>query len=280
MPNPIANPLVADVVAEDISDLVRVNTSSSGVVVITLNRPDRQNAFDGLTITALREAFETLHGADHVRIVFLRGEGGCFCAGLDQDWMKVGADWTEEDHRKDAQAAAAMFKALAAVPALTVALVEGSAVGGGAGLAAACDMVLATADAQFAFAEVKLGLIPAVISPYVVAAIGPRAAKGLFATGRTFNAAFAAHIGLVDQVVDGPEALMAAQEQLARDMSAAAPGAAREAKALAGEVWGRQIDSDLIQDTVRRLARRRVSDEGREGVRALLDQRPPSWAAD
>lgn len=278
MPNPIADPLVENVVAEDISELVRLEATPDGVVVVTLNRPDRANRFDGQTVTALREAFETLHGADHVRIVFLRGEGGDFCAGLDEDWMQVAGDWSEADNRDDALALAAMLKALADTPALTVALVEGKAYGVGAGLVAVCDVAVAAEDAVFAFPEVKQGLLPAMAAPYVVAAIGPRAAKALFATGRAFDAPYAAAIGLVQEVAQGVEGLMAAQERLATEAASAAPEALREAKALAWDVSAGAHGRDLTDDLARRLARRRLSEEGREGVQAMLEGRTPSWA--
>lgn len=279
MSNPIADPLVENVVPEDISDLVRLDASPSGVAVVTINRPHRANAFDGQTVAALREAFETLHGADHVRVVFLRGEGADFCSGLDLDWMQVAADWTEADNRDDALASGAMLKALADIPALTVALVDGAALGGGAGLVAACDVAIATAGARFAFGEVRLGLIPAMISPYVVGAIGPRHARALFATGRDFDAAHAEKIGLVHEVVADAAALQTAMDRYAELMMAAAPGAVREAKALAWDVWGRPLDRDLTDDNARRLARRRVGEEGQEGVRAVLGNRPPAWTA-
>lgn len=277
MPNPIADPLVENVIAEDLSDLVRLEASPEGVAVVTLNRPQQGNAFDGQTIVALREAFETLHGADHVRVVFLRGEGGTFCSGLDQDWMQVIADWSEADHRDDANAVGAMLKALADIPAVTVALVEGAATGGGAGLVAACDLAVATRDARFAFGEVRQGLIPAMIAPYVVNAIGPRAARALFVTGRDFDADHALRIGLIQEVVEDAAGLADALTRIADEMAQAAPGAVAAAKALAWEAWGRPIDRDLLDDMARRLARRRVSEEGREGVAAAVEGRTPNW---
>jgi methylglutaconyl-CoA hydratase len=279
MSNPIADPLVENVVAEDIADLVRIDASPEGVAVVTINRPHRANAFDGQTILALREAFETLHGADHVRIVFVRGEGETFCAGLDLDWMQVAADWTEADNRDDAQAVAAMFRALADIPAVTVALVEGQAFGSGAGLVAACDAAVAEAGARFAFPEVTQGEIPAMYSAYVTAAVGPRQAAVLFATGREIAAEEALRIGLVQEVVQGADGLMAAQERWAEAAMAAAPGAMRDAKALPWHVAGRRIDRELTDDLARRLAAARVGDEGREGVRAVIEGRPPSWRA-
>ncbi len=173
---------------------------------------------------------------------------------------------------------AVMLKRLAEIPAITVALVEGSAFGGGAGLVAACDYAVATQDARFAFSEVKLGLIPAMIAPYIVNAIGPRAAKALFVTGRTFYAAEALTLGLVQEIASDVTDLQAIQERLTAEAMAAAPGAVVEAKRLAWDVWARPLDHRLMEETAHRLAHRRVSDEGKEGVTAFLKRRKPSWA--
>jgi methylglutaconyl-CoA hydratase len=173
---------------------------------------------------------------------------------------------------------AVMLKRLTEIPALTVALVEGAAMGGGAGLVAACDMAIAVESAKFSFSEVRLGLIPATISPHVIRAIGPRHAKALFATGKIFGADFAREIGLVSEVVTDEAALSATQEKLATDIMACAPVAVGEAKALVDDLAGREIDHGVLVETAKRLARRRVSDEGREGVMAFLERRKPSWA--
>jgi methylglutaconyl-CoA hydratase len=171
-----------------------------------------------------------------------------------------------------------MLKGLWDLPPLTVALVEGAAFGGGVGLAAACDMAIATADARFSFSEVKLGLTPATISPYVVAAIGPRTARALFATGRVFGAEEALRIGLVGEVVANAAALDAAQARIAAEMVACAPGAVADAKKLASDVYARDIDDGLMRETARRIAAARVGEEGQEGVRAFLERRKPGWA--
>ena len=243
-----------------------------------INRPTRRNAFNADTVAALHEAFETLHGQDGIRIVFVRGVGGVFSAGADLDWMREAAILTESDNHADAMDLARMLKALHDLRPLTVALVEGPAFGGGAGLAAACDMAIATADAKFAFSEVKLGLIPATIAPYVVAAIGPRAARGLFATGRVFDAAHAEKIGLVDEVAADAAALEALRDRLASEIMACAPAAMADAKQLAMDVWAAPIDHGLMEDTARRIAAARASDEGVEGVDAFLNKRKPYWA--
>lgn len=274
--NQMANPLVPNP-APDADDHVILSSTPEGVAVVTINRPQRKNAFDAATINALREAFETLHGADHVRVVFIRGAGGTFCAGADLGWMKDSVDWSFEDNHEDALELARMLKALFDIPALTVAVVEGAAMGGGAGLVAACDLALAKRDAQFAFSEVRLGLIPATISPYVVDAIGPRHAKALFCTGRRFDAAFAQHIGLVQEVFDSEDELLAAQERVASDIMDAAPEAVALSKALVMDVWGEEITPRLMDETARRIAQKRTSPEGQEGLRAFLERRQPNW---
>jgi methylglutaconyl-CoA hydratase len=278
MSEPIAEPFVE--LGLEPEGHVVLEASLSGVATVRLNRPERRNAFDALTIRALTEAFETLHAADHVRVVFLRGTGGSFSAGADLDWMRSAADASVDDNREDAMNLARMLKALHDVPALTVALVEGPAYGGGAGLVAACDMALAVRGASFAFSEVKLGLTPATISPYVVAAIGPRASKALFATGRVFDAEAARGYGLVDEVVADAAELELAQARIAGWMVPCAPGAVADAKRLVDAVVGREIDGKLMADTARRIADRRASAEGREGVAAFLGRRKPEWAAE
>jgi methylglutaconyl-CoA hydratase len=280
MPNPISDPLVETLDTDVTSDLVRLEATEAGAATVWINRPARKNAFDSETIAALRETFETLHAQDGIRIVFVRGAGGAFSAGADLDWMRDAAILTEADNHADAMELARMLKTLHDLNPLTVALVEGPAFGGGAGLVAACDMAIATADARFAFSEVKLGLIPATISPYVVAAIGPRAARALFATGRVFDAGHAEKIGLVDEVVDDAAALEHVQSLLASGILTSAPGAAGDAKRLAMDVWAQPIDHALMEDTARRIAKARVSDEGREGVDAFLNKRKPSWAGE
>jgi methylglutaconyl-CoA hydratase len=278
MSNPIADPLVEVPDVSPSTDLVRIEATVSGAATVIMNRPDRKNAFDADLISALSEAFETLRGAEGVRVVFLRGAGGTFSAGADLEWMRAAVERSESDNREDAYAMAHMLKQLWDLPALTVALVEGGAFGGGAGMAAACDLAIATADAKFSFSEVKLGLIPATVSPYVVAAIGPRAARGLFATGQAFDAEHALRIGLVSEVVADAHALAAAKARIAREILACAPGAVADAKRLALDVYAQEIDHGLMEETAKRIAQARVSGEGQEGVRAFLERRKPDWA--
>lgn len=277
MTNPIADPLVEVPDTDASSKLVHIEATPEGVATVTLNRAPRRNAFNAELIAALHEAFETLQGAEGVRVVFLRGTGGTFSAGADLEWMRDAIDRTEADNRDDAYQMARMLKSLWDIPALTVALVEGGAFGGGAGLAAACDMAVATADARFSFSEVRLGIIAATISPYVVTAVGPRQARGLFATGRLFDAAYAEKIGLVTEVVADAAELDAARDRIATDMMACAPGAVAESKRLVDDVAYQAID-EVMDETAKRIARIRIGDEGQEGVRAFLEKRKPSWA--
>jgi len=278
MPNPIVDPLVDGHDESLDTEYVLVDATPEGVATVVLNRPDKKNAFNFEMIEQLSEAFETLHGAEGVRVVFVRAAGGAFSAGADLEWMAEAAELTEADNRADALGLAVMIKRLWDLPALTVALVEGPALGGGAGLVAACDMAVAVEGARFGFSEVKLGLLPAVISPYVVNAIGPRASRRLFATGQLFDAAEANRLGLVDEVVADAAALEAAATRIADEMRACAPDAVADCKALVADVFGREIDHGLMDETARRIARARVSEEGREGVRAFLARTRPSWA--
>jgi len=278
MTNPIADPLVEVADTDVLSDLVVLDASPSGVAVVTINRPDKKNAFNAEVIAALAQHFETLRDADGVRIVFLRGAGGAFSAGADLDWMKAAATFTRDENRQDAMALADMLLALRELPQFTVALVEGPAFGGGAGLVAACDYAVAAKDATFAFSEVKLGLVAATISPHVVAAIGPRRAKSLFATGRMFDAAFAEKIGLVDEVVAVAADLDDAMERLATEIMVCAPGAVARSKALVDDVTGVPMDDELLEMTAKLIADQRTTDEGQEGVTAFLEKRRPGWA--
>ncbi len=278
MTNPIADPLVEVADTDALSDTVILDASPSGVAVVMINRPDKKNAFDAEVIAALRQTFETLRDADGVRIVFLRGAGGAFSAGADLEWMRAAAGFSKDENRQDAQALAEMLLALRELPQFTVALVEGPAFGGGAGLVAACDYAVALSDARFAFSEAKLGLVAATISPHVVSAIGPRRAKSLFATARLFDAAFAEKIGLVDEVAGDVASLEAAMERLSNEIMACAPGAVRASKQLVEDVAGLPIDDELLEETAKLIAERRASDEGKEGVRAFLEKRKPSWA--
>jgi methylglutaconyl-CoA hydratase len=278
MTNPIADPLVEIPDTDTLSDLVLIEATEDGVATVTINRADKRNAFNAEVIAALHEAFVTLSDADGVRLVFLTGAGASFSAGADLEWMKAAVEWSESENREDAMALAGMLKALHDLPQLTVALVDGPAFGGGAGLAAACDMAVATERSTFAFSEVKLGLTPATISPYVIRAIGARNAKVLFATGQLFTAAEAQGYGLVQQLVADAAGFDAVRAELSTAIKACAPGAVADAKALVNDIEGAEIDRGVMEETAKRIAARRVSDEGREGVTAFLEKRKPGWA--
>ncbi|WP_309627656.1 enoyl-CoA hydratase-related protein [Brevundimonas sp.] len=275
--NAIAQPLVPDPAPDANDDLIQVDGTADGVVFVTINRPHKKNAFDAATVAALYETFETLNGADNVRVVFIRGAGGTFSAGGDLNWMRDAIDWSESDNREDAMMLAKMLKALHDIPALTVALVEGAAMGGGAGIVCACDMAVAVEGSRFAFSEVKLGLIPGTIAPYVIEAVGARRAKQLFLTANIFDADYAAHAGIIDMVL--PEGSIDEFVSMLTDsLTQNAPGAMGEAKRLVRDVAGRHIDHGLMEETAKRIARARVSPEGQEGVRAFLEKRAARWA--
>jgi methylglutaconyl-CoA hydratase len=278
MTNPIAEPFVLAPDTDATSDLVIQDATVEGAVTITMNRPEKKNAFNAELIGALREKFETLRDQETVRVVFVQGAGGTFSAGADLEWMRDAVDFTEDDNRDDAMRMAVMLKHLYDIPALTVALVEGGAFGGGVGLAAACDMAIAMKGARFAFSEVKLGLVAATISPYVVAAIGSRRARRLFSTGEVFSAEQAREFGLVDEVVESADEMAAAKQRIAAGMLACAPGAVGASKQLVSHIIGRHLDQALMEHTAKLIAARRVSDEGQAGVRAFLDGQKAPWA--
>ena len=258
-------------------DPVLLDVSPEGVATVTLNRPEKRNCFDELVIANLAEVFETLKGADHVRVVFLRGAGEVFCAGADIDWMRRQGERSQTENEADALAMARMFKALHELPQLTVALAHGAAMGGGVGLVAASDMGIALKTTRFKFSEVRLGLIPATIAPYVVGAMGSRWAGALFTTAEEFNGEFAEKIGLVHYAVADFEAMQQVMERIASLALAAAPGAVKESKALVRLVTGHKIDEALAKESAHRIAARRASPEGREGLAAFLEKRKPDW---
>jgi methylglutaconyl-CoA hydratase len=247
-----------------------------GVARVWLSRPEVRNAFDGAMVSELRGVVDDLGADDHVRVIVVGGRGKVFCAGADLEWMKKVAGFGREDNLREARAMADLFFAVSTSPRPVVARVHGAALGGGAGLVAACDIAVAAAGTRFGFTEVRLGLIPAVISPYVVGRIGESAARELILTGERFDADRAAEIGLVRAVV--PEAeLDAAVDGRVRELLQAGPRALAEAKALLRAVAGRRVE-EVRDDTVERIATVRASAEGQEGVRAFLEKRKPDWA--
>ena len=245
------------------------------VARVTLNRPEIHNAFDEHLIAELTTAFETLAEEETVRCVLLTGAGRSFSAGADLSWMRRTADYDEQANLEDARRLERMLAALDELPKPTVALVNGAAMGGGVGLVAACDVAIAAERALFALSEVRLGLVPAVISPYVLRAVGPRACRRYFLTGERFDAAEARRIGLVHETV--PEAALEARAgEIVEAILAGGPEAQAEAKSLV-RLCGSLEGSLLGEATARLIARRRASPEGREGVSAFLEKRPPAW---
>jgi len=258
---------------------VLLDVSPGGVAVVTLNRPDTHNAFNAAMIEQLTDIFETLRAnTDEVRVVFLRGAGKTFSAGADLKWMEAASRYTEAENEEDAMALATMLKRLYDLPQMTVALVHGAAMGGGAGLLAACDVGVVMKDAKVRFSEVKLGLTPATISPYVVRAIGPKWSRALFASGEGFNGQFAYEIGLAQYPVENEAEMQEMQDHLAAHAFAAAPEAVADAKRLVDDVSGKEITHSLMVHTAKAIAKRRASDEGKEGLSAFLEKRKPNWA--
>jgi methylglutaconyl-CoA hydratase len=247
------------------------------VEYLTLNRPDVRNAFNETMIAELTAWAAAMNADDDVRVAVLAGTGKVFSAGADIAWMANALAYTHDENVQDANAAARMFAALDTLPIPLIGRVHAAALGGGAGLAAVCDVVVAEDNAVFGFSEVKLGILPAVISPYALAKIGRSAARELFLTGMRFSAARAKEIGLVHAVVPASE-LDTMVELYVNEFLSGAPDAISTAKALIPRVWARGA-FDAAGLTAEAIAARRVSEEGQEGLRAFLEKRKASWDA-
>jgi len=253
-----------------------LNLREGPIARLRLNRPELHNAFDAMLIAALTGALEAVAADDSVRVVVLEGEGPSFSAGADLNWMRGMAAASEEANRTDSLALARLMRTLDELPRPTIARVQGAAFGGGVGLVACCDIAIAASDAKFGLTESKLGLLPAVISPYVLDAIGPRQARRWFATAETFDAATALDIGLLHQVVAG-DALDEAVQRQVDLLLKAGPHASSQAKSLVRRVAFERDRDRLDHDNAALIARLRVSDEGQEGLGAFLDKRKPRW---
>lgn len=249
-----------------------------GVSTIWMNRPDKHNAFDEHLIEELTRSALALGADDTVRIVILAGRGRSFSAGADLEWMRRAADYSYDQNLSDARALAAMLRAIAEMPKPTVARVHGAALGGGMGLVAACDIAIASSNAVFATSEVRFGLIPATIGPYVLRAIGARQAGRYFQSAERIDAATAMRIGLVHETVDEDQ-LDAKLAELLVALRSGGPEAQAASKRLIGSVSNASLDDALIADTADRIARVRASDEAKEGIAAFLAKRPPAWQA-
>ncbi len=248
-----------------------------GVGIITLNRADRHNAFDDAMIDEISAATSAMDVDPTVRVVVYSSAGKSFCAGADLNWMKRMAGYSNQANLDDSRALAEMFRRVRQCSKPTVARVQGSAYGGGVGLIAACDVSIACFDAQFALTEVKLGLIPAAISPHVIAAIGERYARRYMLTAERFSAAEAYRIGLLHEIVNDTNGLDEALNEIVEALLANGPEAMAECKSLIDAVAWQSLSPELVEDTAQRITRRRASSEGREGMSAFLEKRNASW---
>ena len=248
-------------------------TVDGPIARIALSRPERKNAFDADLIGQITIAVRDIRPS--IRAVVLQSDGDTFCAGADVEWMRGMAEYSLDENIADSKALAAMFRALYELEMPLVARVQGVAIGGGAGLVAVADIAVASTDASFAFTETRLGILPAVVSPYVVRKIGPARATALFVTGSRIDAKRAHEIGLVERLVE-PSDLDAAVGRVLDAIVAGGPKAVNAAKRLVREVEGKRID-EVVDLTVKRIAEIRVSHEGQEGLRAFLEKRDPRW---
>ena len=247
-----------------------------GIETVTLNRPEVRNAFNDEVIEELTAVFLELAKREEVRCIVLAGNGPAFCAGADLNWMKSMAGYTREQNLDDASRLARMLEVIYRCPKPTIAAVHGDVYAGGTGIVSVCDMAVSVDTAQYCLSEVKLGLIPATISPYVIRAMGARASHRYFLTAERFSAAEALRIGLVHEVVKA-DALAGKVAELARALVQAGPQAVKACKKLLHDVAGEEITSGLVRRTVESIADIRVSDEGREGIQSFLGKRKPNW---
>jgi methylglutaconyl-CoA hydratase len=246
------------------------------VATLTLNRPLIHNAIDDTLILELTNALRDLESKPQVRAVLLTSNGSSFCAGADLHWMRRMASFSQEENLRDAEALAGLLRRLSVLAKPTMAVVQGPAYGGGVGLVAACDIAIAADSAVFSLSEVRLGLIPATISPYVIGAIGARAARRYFLTGERFTAAEALRLGLVHEVVAADQ-LQRVAERMLGALLEGGPRAQAEAKRLVADVTNKPLEPALLDETAKRIASVRASAEGREGITAFLEKRKPNW---
>jgi len=246
------------------------------LATVTLNRPDVRNAFNEQTINEIASAFDELGRNELVRAIVLAANGPAFCAGADLNWMKKMAGYSHSENQADAMQLAQMLRTIYLCPKPVVAKVQGDCYAGGMGLVAACDIAVAVQEANFCLSEVKLGLIPATISPYVIKAMGENAARRYFLTAERFSAAEAHRIGFVHEVT-AADALDAKVAEIVKGLLGNSPNAVKEAKALVREVVDRPVTDELLADTAQRIANIRASEQGREGVQSFLEKRKPNW---
>jgi methylglutaconyl-CoA hydratase len=259
------------------STFTKLNLAIEGAIArIWLDQPDARNAFDDVVIAELTQAFTEAGAAPQVKAIVLGANGPAFCAGANLNWMRRMADYTQAENVADAGKLAEMLRVIDECEKPTIARVQGDVYAGGMGLVAACDMAVAVDTAGFCLSEVKLGLIPATISPYVIRAMGPRAAHRYFLTAERFGAAEALRTGFVHEVVAADQ-LDAKVDELLKALTSASPNAVRACKKLVLDVAEREINAGLIAATVQGIADIRASDEGKEGVQSFLNKRKPNW---
>jgi len=251
---------------------------ADAVATVTFNRPDRRNAFDDKLIAETTDAFAKITVDDSVRVVILRGAGKSFSAGADLEWMGRMAAYTQEENLADARRAQEMFESVANCPKVTIAAIHGAALGGGAGIAACVDVAIAVHGTLFAFSEVRLGIAPAIIAPYVIRKIGHGNARALFVTGSRFDSLEAHRIGLVQQVVDSADALDDAVQATVTDALQSGPAAIAAIKKLMCDLAGDTALNESWKLTTKLIAELRVSPEGQEGLKAFLERRKPNFA--
>ena len=247
---------------------------ADGILTVTLNRPDVHNAFNDELIA---EAIDLFSNPPEARAVLLRGTGPNFCAGADLNWMSRMVSYTREENVRDSSLLAKMYALINECPMPVIGRIQGAAIGGGVGLVAVCDIAIAASDAKFGLSEVKLGILPAVISPYVIGKIGPSHARALFLTGERFDAERALRIGLVHRVVASAEALDTAVADSIKQLQSSGPQAVRECKKLIAHVASHEL-VDAIPYTIDAIATRRVSEEGQQGMQAFLNKQKAPWA--
>ena len=251
-------------------------TRDERVATVTLNRPDVRNAFNETTIAEIKQAFSELGEDAGLRAIVLAANGPAFCAGADLNWMKKMAGYTHAENHADALQLAEMLRTIYLCPKPVVAKVQGDCYAGGMGLVAACDIIVAVEEANFCLSEVKLGLIPATISPYVIKAMGENASRRYFLTAERFGAQEALRIGFAHEVVSA-DALDAKVAEIVKALVNNSPNAVQQAKVLVRDVAGQEVSDALLADTAERIAQIRASEQGREGVASFLEKRKPAW---
>ena len=256
---------------------VLYSVAENGLATITMNRPSSHNAFNNEVIQLLQDAFARAANDNSVRALLLQAAGSSFCSGGDMNWMKAMAAYSYEDNLADSRKIAAMLHCLNTLPMPTIARVQGAAYGGGVGLVACCDIAIASSNAKFCLSEVKVGMIPATISPYVIAAIGQRASRRYFTTAEVISAEKALDLSLISECCATDEDADQCIAALIKGLLKNGPRAVCEAKKLVLDLSNRPIDAELIEESSRRIALTRDSSEGKEGLSAFLEKRKPNW---